>query len=120
MRTVVLGASPNPDRYAYRAVKLLVENNHEVIAVGIKQGNIGNIQIQNAKPQLNQVHTITLYLGAERQKEYYDYILQLKPKRVIFNPGTANPELEELLLQNNIDMVFDCTLMMLDGNRYEL
>ena len=116
-KTVVLGASTNPERYSYLVVKRLAENNAPVIAVGIKKGNIHGIEIQNGTPQVEEVDTVTLYLGAENQKQYYDYILGLKPKRIIFNPGAENPELEEMAEKNGIEVLEACTLTMLSiGN----
>lgn len=112
-RTVVLGASPNPSRYAYFAVRSLTNFGHEAIPVGVKKGSIEGIEIINGKPPLEEVDTVTLYLNPERQKEYYDYILSLKPRRIIFNPGTENPELAKLAEANGITVEIACTLVML-------
>ena len=112
-RTVVLGASPNPSRYAYFAVRSLTNFGHEAIPVGVKKGSIEGIEIINGKPPLEEVDTVTLYLNPERQKEYYDYILSLKPRRIIFNPGTENPELARLAEANGITVEIACTLVML-------
>ncbi|MCB0632278.1 MAG: CoA-binding protein, partial [Lewinella sp.] len=95
-RTVVLGASTNPARYSHRAVGLLLEKGIEPVPVGIKKGEIEGIPILNGEPEVEDVHTVTLYLNPERQRPYYDYILGLHPKRIIFNPGTENPELIRL------------------------
>ena len=112
-RTVVLGASPTPSRYAYFAVRSLTIFGHEAIPVGVKKGPIEGIEIINGKPPLEEVDTVTLYLNPERQKEYYDYILSLKPRRIIFNPGTENPELARLAEANGITVEIACTLVML-------
>ncbi len=112
-KTVVLGASPNETRYSYKAVNKLKANKIEVVAIGIRNGKIADVEIIKETPQLSNIHTVTLYLGAERQKEYYDYILSLKPKRIIFNPGTENTELQELARKNGIETTQNCTLVML-------
>ncbi len=113
MKVVVLGASPNPNRYSYKAVSLLKSKGYDVVAIGIRDGEINGVPIIKGKPDIDNVHTVTLYLNPVRQREYYDYILKLKPQRVVFNPGTENPELQEILRQNNINYVEACTLVML-------
>lgn len=118
MKTVVLGASNNPIRYSYTAVKQLLHRGHEVIPVGIKKGAIEGVPIQNGTPELEDVHTITLYLNPQRQKEYYDYILGLQPQRIIFNPGTENPELLQLAKEQGIETEIACTLVMLSVGNY--
>lgn len=113
MKTIVMGASTKPDRYSNKAVKMLTDYKHEVVAIGNRQGNIDDIQIIKGKPNISDVHTVTMYLNRSRQTEYFDYIISLNPKRVIFNPGTANPEFEKLLKNNNIEIVNACTLVLL-------
>ncbi len=117
-KTVVLGASSNPSRYSYLAVNRLVAHGHSVIAVGRKQGQINGTQIITDHPEIKDVDTITLYLNAQNQEQYYDYILGLKPKRIIFNPGAENAELEALALHNNIKPMEACTLVLLSTNQY--
>ena len=118
MKTVVLGASNNPIRYSYTAVHQLLNRGHEVIPVGIKKGDIAGIPIQNGMPEIEDVHTITLYLNPKRQEQYYDYILGLNPKRIIFNPGTENPALIQLAQTKNIETEIACTLVMLSVGSY--
>jgi predicted CoA-binding protein len=115
--TLVLGATPNPDRYAYKATVMLRDYGHEVVLYGIKKGDIAGISIHNTAPK-TEVDTVTLYVGPQNQPPYYDYILSLKPRRVIFNPGTENTEFENLLKQHNIEPVIACTLVMLTTNQY--
>jgi uncharacterized protein len=117
-RTIVLGASPNPERYAYKATKKLKAYGHEVIPVGIKKGEIEGITIQNGIPQYEGIDTITLYLNAENQKPYYDYIFSLKPKRIIFNPGTENVELIRMAKEKGIESEIACTLVLLSLGEY--
>ena len=117
-KTVVLGATPNPERYAYLATQRLARQGHEVVPVGLKKGAIGAIEIQQGEPVIENVDTITLYLGAERQRPIYDYILSLKPKRIIFNPGAENPELAKLAAGQGIETVEGCTLVMLSIGAY--
>ena len=117
-KTVVLGASPNPARYSHLAVDRLVAHGHEVIAVGKKNGKINGTDIIQDHPPLDDVDTVTLYLNANNQKQYYDYILSLHPKRIIFNPGAENDELATLALQNNIQPMEACTLVLLSTGQY--
>jgi len=117
-KTVVLGATPDPSRYAYKAANMLTQHGHEIIPVGIKKGEVAGKEILNGKPSIKDVDTITLYVGPQNQKELYDYILSLKPKRIIFNPGTENDELISLAEQHNIEPVIACTLVMLSVGDY--
>ena len=117
-KTLVLGATPNPDRYAYKAVSQLKKYGHEALPVGIKKGAIEGIIIENQLPKYEDIDTITLYLSPENQKPYYDYILSLKPKRLIFNPGTENPELNTLAIEAGIETEWACTLVMLAVGNY--
>jgi len=115
---VVLGASPNPDRFSYKAVRRLIRYNHEVIAVGKRHGMIGETPIVTTQPEIAGVHTVVMYLAPYHQGEIFDYVLSLRPKRVIFNPGTESPEFDEFLESYNIEVVHDCTLVMLANNRF--
>ncbi|MFN0177106.1 MAG: CoA-binding protein [Saprospiraceae bacterium] len=117
-KTLVLGATPNAARYSYIATKRLAQYGHEVVPVGIRKGEIEGINIVEGTPHEEGVDTVTLYLGADRQPEYYDYILSLKPKRIIFNPGTENPELVLLAKEQGIETVEGCTLVMLSIGAY--
>ncbi len=117
-KTVVIGASENPDRYAYKATIALQRNAHHVVPIGIKAGSINGVEILTGKPEVKDVDTVTLYVGPRNQPEWYEYIVALKPKRVIFNPGTENPELESLLQKNNIEPLEACTLVMLSIGNY--
>ncbi|GAB4253570.1 MAG: CoA-binding protein [Vicingaceae bacterium] len=117
MNVLVIGASENPERYANKAIKKLLENNHTVFAIASRPGESQGIEFLTGFPELKDIHTVTLYINKEIQKNYYDYILQLKPKRVIFNPGTENESFYNLLKNNNIQPVEACTLVMLSiGN----
>ena len=118
MKTLVIGASANPERYSFLAVHKLLEHNHEVVAIGLKNETISGVEIQTGFPDFKDIHTVTLYLNPQRQKEYYDYIINLKPKRVLFNPGTENPEFYEILKHNNIEVEVACTLVLLTINQY--
>ncbi|SFF86973.1 CoA-binding protein [Pontibacter chinhatensis] len=118
-KTVVLGASDNPDRYAYKAVHKLQRHGHEVVPVGIKKAEVGGLSIVTDKAQpIEEVDTVTLYVGPRNQPVWYDYILNLKPKRIIFNPGTENPELEKKAKEANIETLHHCTLVMLATDSY--
>lgn len=120
-KTLVLGATPNPARYAYRAVERLLHHGIEPIPVGIRKGEIEGLTILNDRPLIEDVHTITLYLNPTVQQDYYDYILALKPKRVIFNPGTENPAFYDILRKQLPDTHIEvaCTLVMLSVGNYK-
>ena len=117
-KTLILGASLKPNRYSNLAIHRLVENNIETIGVGLKGGEVAGIEILTGKPKLNDIHTVTLYLNAKRQIDFYDYILSLTPNRVIFNPGTENPEFEKLLTKSDIEFEIACTLVLLSTGQY--
>ena len=112
-KTVVLGASPNSSRYSFKAVTRLVENGYEVVPVGVREGTIAGKDIELNKPVVDDVHTVTLYLNPKRQEEYADYILSLKPNRIIFNPGSENSPFTQTAKKNGIETVENCTLVML-------
>jgi uncharacterized protein len=117
--TLVLGASPKPERYSYRAIRSLLSRKMPVIAIGKRDYELDDLKIKKGKPSdIGPVHTVALYLNAKNQEEYYDYIISLKPKRIIFNPGTTNTELENLLRKNDIDFVNDCLLVMLSCGKF--
>lgn len=113
-KVLILGATTNQDRYAYKAAEKLIDNNFNIIPVGIKKGSIFENTIKNDKTIVDNIHTITLYIGPDNQKEWYNYIIDTKPKRVIFNPGTENSELQTLLVDNRINYEEACTLVLLN------
>ncbi len=117
-KTVVLGASENPSRYSCLAINSLAAHDHATIAIGKKEGKVGDVEITTEHPEEKDVDTITLYLNPLNQKPYYDYILSLHPKRIIFNPGTENDELIELARQNGIKTMEACTLVLLSTGQY--
>ena len=119
-KTVIIGATTNTSRYAYLAASMLTQYKHEIVPVGIKTGEVFNQQILNIrqKPFINDVDTITLYIGPQHQPEWYDYILSLKPKRIIFNPGTENEELELMAENKGIETMEACTLVLLRSGQY--
>ena len=117
-KTIVLGASDNPARYSYLAVEKLNRYGHPVIAIGRKESKIGNTKIMVHESPEDLVDTITLYLIPVAQKEYYSYILSLKPKRIIFNPGTENDELSSMARENGIEALEACTLVLLSTGQY--
>jgi len=117
-KTLVLGATDNPSRYAYLAVRKLRSYNHPVVAVGRKPGAVGDVEISTEQVMEEDVDTVTLYLNPRNQLDYYEYILSLKPKRIIFNPGTENDELIDLARASSIEPVMGCTLVMLSMGQY--
>jgi len=118
-RTLILGATPNSERHAYKATLRLAENGHPVFPVGIRKGEIEEHEILLNNPIIENIDTVTLYLGSQNQPPYYDYILnQIKPKRIIFNPGTENEELMKLAQEKGIVTEVACTLVLLSTNQY--
>ena len=117
-KTLVLGASDNPARYSYLAIQRLSKYEHPVVAIGRKHTMVGDIIVEPGQKHIDNIDTITLYLNPRHQKEYYDYILSLKPKRIIFNPGAENDELAGLAKQNNIQTMEACTLVLLSTGQY--
>jgi predicted CoA-binding protein len=117
-KTLVLGASTKPARYAFMAIEKLVEKGHSVLAIGQNAGEVAGIKIQTKAIPLKNVDTVTLYLNPLRQRDYYNYIVEAQPKRVIFNPGTENPEFYQLLKLNDIKVEVACTLVLLSTNQY--
>lgn len=117
-KTLVLGASPNSSRTSWAAVHRLLANGHKAVLIGVREGEIAGLPILKGKPGLKDVHTITIYLNPQRQKEYYDYILSLQPARIIFNPGSENMELANLARQEGIEVEAACTLVMLSLEDY--
>ncbi|WP_298533149.1 CoA-binding protein [uncultured Algibacter sp.] len=117
-KTLVLGASLKANRYSNYAIQRLVAINIEVVAFGLKKGEVSGVIIDEDLLPYTGVHTIALYLNPKRQHDYYDYIISLKPERVIFNPGTENSEFYDILKENNIDFEVACTLVLLSTNQY--
>jgi predicted CoA-binding protein len=116
--TLIIGASENPERYSNKAFHSLIHHGHKVVLIGNKEGNLEGVSITKGTPHFDDIDTITLYLNPKNQQAYYDYILSLKPKRIIFNPGTENPELEKMAYQNGIETLEACTLVLLSTGQY--
>lgn len=119
-KTVVIGATTNPGRYAYKAAHDLQEHGHEFVPLGIKRGELHGKEILDIKqnPDVADVDTVTMYIGPQNQPPYYDYILSLKPRRIIFNPGTENSEFEKLARDQGIETEEACTLVLLSIGNY--
>jgi predicted CoA-binding protein len=116
--TVVIGASVNPWRFSHMCTLKLRSHNIPVVAIGLKPGTIGDVAISTGYPALKNVHTVTLYVGIERQQDYADYIISLQPRRIIFNPETYNPELEYLARSNDLHTLEACTILLLDAGLF--
>ena len=117
-KTLVFGASLNPNRYSHYVIQRLVANNYEVVAFGLRKGEVEGVIIDTTLKPYKDIDTVTLYMNAKRQKEYYNYIIGLRPNRIIFNPGTENPEFFKQLEENNINFEMSCTLVLLSTNQY--
>ena len=117
-KTLVLGASVNTEKYSNAAIRNLLKKNIEVVAFGIREGWVGDVMISPEMKPYPDIHTVSLYISPKHQKAYFDYIVSLCPERVIFNPGTENPELFEYLKENGIDFEIACTLTLLATNQY--
>ena len=115
---MVLGASDNPARYSNIAINKLRRYDHPVVAIGRKAGKVCDISVETAQRKIEDLDTITLYLNPANQKQFYDYIIGLKPRRIIFNPGTENEELQEIAEKNGIEPVEACTLVLLSTGQY--
>ncbi len=117
-KTLVLGASTNKNRYSNIAINRLRSHNVPTVAIGLKGGEVAGVPIETEKVPFENIHTVTLYLGPARQPQYYDYIISLQPERVIFNPGTENPEFYRLLEEQKIESEVACTLILLATKQY--
>ncbi|GAC1455299.1 MAG: CoA-binding protein [Chitinophagaceae bacterium] len=117
-KTLVLGASANPERYSFLAIGKLIKNGHPVVAIGSTPASVAGVDVVTGQKPITDIDTVTLYLNAGNQKEYYDYILSLKPKRIIFNPGAENEELALLARKNNILSLEACTLVLLSTGQF--
>ena len=117
-KTLVLGATTNPARYANIAINRLKRSGVPTVAIGLRKGEVAGVQIETEKIPFEDIHTVTLYLGPPRQEEYYKYIVSLHPDRVIFNPGTENEEFYQILQENGIEVEVACTLILLSTQQY--
>lgn len=117
-KTLVLGASANPSRYSYLAINKLRSRSHDVVAIGKRKGSVNGVAIETGPEPVEDIDTITVYLNQNNQKQYYDYILSLNPKRIIFNPGAENEELEKLANDKGIKTMEACTLVLLSTGQY--
>lgn len=118
MKTLIMGASTNPERYAYKAAISLLARGHKVELVGQKEGEIEGYEIQTNYPDLEEIDTVTMYVGPKNQPPLYDYILKQNPRRIIFNPGAENPEFEQLAKQKGIEVEDACTLVLLSTGQF--
>jgi predicted CoA-binding protein len=117
-KTLVIGASVKPERYSNKAIRLLRIHGYPVKAIGLRPGTVSDVDIEIGFPEYENIHTVTMYLGESRQTVYYDYLLRLKPERIIFNPGTENYILMEMAQKNGIEVVENCTLVMLNSGLF--
>lgn len=118
-KTLVIGASENPERYSAKAINALVSHNHEVVAIGLREGEVAGVPFNSHKEEFANIDTVTLYVGPKNQPEYYKYIIGLNPRRVIFNPGTENTEFIEQLKALGIYPEIACTLVLLATGQYD-
>ena len=117
-KTLVLGATPDSSRYAYLASNKLVRHGHQIVNVGMKNGEVAGVPIEKPEAIHEDIHTVTLYVGTRNQPPLYDYILDTNPKRIIFNPGTENSELSSMAKERGIETIEACTLVMLSIGNY--
>jgi len=118
LKTLVLGASPKPERYSFKAANMLLKYGHPVVAIGAREAMLGETKILSGMPQIDHIDTITMYLGPQNQVGFYNYILDLKPRRIIFNPGTHNPDLIILAKEKGIEIIEECTLVLLSNGNF--
>lgn len=117
-KTLVIGASENPERYSNKAIKKLKQHEHPIVAVGLRSGEVEGVKISKEIADDTDINTVTMYVGAKHQASYFDIISKIKPERIILNPGTENKELENIAKDNNIEVVHGCTLVMLSTGQY--
>ena len=117
-KTLVIGGSENPARYSNMAIRSLRKNGVEVVSLAKRVGKVLDVDIQTKFPEKDIIHTVTMYVGAQRQPEYYNQLLELNPKRVIFNPGAENYEFTEILENKGIEVIEACTLVMLSTGQF--
>ncbi|MDC7218320.1 MAG: CoA-binding protein [Spirochaetales bacterium] len=117
-KTLVIGASEKPERYAFKAITKLRSHGHPVEALALKPGKVGDVEFITKQTPLDNIDTVTLYVGPRNQPAYYDYVKSLSPRRVLFNPGTENSEFRELLKNEGIEVMEACTLVLLSTNQY--
>ncbi len=117
-KTLVIGASTNPTRYSYLAINALKKHRHEVVAVGRKEGEVNGVDIQTGQPEISGIDTVTLYVNPTHQVEYYDYLIGLKPHRIIFNPGTENPEFMQKASEAGVEVLDACTMVLLSTGQF--
>ncbi len=117
-KTLVIGASVKPERYSYKAIKALRNHQHEVLAIAPRAGSIDDVEFDTEKKNYVAIDTVTLYVGPGNQPDYYDYVIGLNPRRVIFNPGTENREFVDKLRRNGIQAEEACTLVLLSIGAY--
>ena len=114
----MLGGSTNQSRYSNRAIRKLRSYGHPVVSIGNRKGSVADVTIEKGTPEFKDIHTVTIYLSAKNQRQYHDYIIGLKPQRIIFNPGAENSELAAMAKKENIEVVEYCTLILLDTNTF--
>ena len=117
-KTLIIGASSNPERYSYKAAQRLLAYGHEIELLAKRTDVVFGQTIDIEKKNFEDIDTVTLYLSEKFQEEYFHYIISLNPRRVIFNPGTENPEFEKLLIENDIIAEEACTLVLLGTGQY--
>jgi uncharacterized protein len=117
-RTMVIGASLKSWRYSHMAIHALRKHGHEVVAIGLREGVVADVPVIKDHPDLTDIHTVSMYVGKERQAGYFDYLLSIRPQRVIFNPGAENDDLEGILNNRGIEVLTACTLVMLSTNQF--
>ncbi|MCF8245391.1 MAG: CoA-binding protein [Saprospiraceae bacterium] len=117
-KTLVIGASTNPERYSYLAINALKKHGHEVVAIGRSEGEVNGVKIETDHPTFTDIDTVTMYVNISHQKEYYDYVLGLKPKRLIFNPGAENFDFMLRAKEAGIETHEACTLVMLSTGQF--
>ncbi len=113
-KTLVVGASEKPHRYSNKAIRKLLRYGHEVVPLAPRPGQVAGVSFVTGFPEVKDIHTITLYVGPARQPAFYDYLLALKPSRIIFNPGTENDTFKQKAKAQGVEIIQDCTLVMLE------
>ena len=118
MKTLVIGASENTSRYSNIAINMLAEYKHEVVGIGSKAGNVAGVEFGTEQVPFSDIDTVTMYVGPQNQEKVIPYVLDLKPRRIIFNPGTENQTFANAAEKQGIEVVEACTLVMLRTGQF--
>ena len=117
-KTLVIGASEKPERYSNKAIKALRRHGHPVVAIAPRAGQVDDVAFDTEKKNYSGIDTVSLYVGPQNQADFYDYVERIRPRRVIFNPGTENKVFADRLKASGVEAEEACTLVLLSIGAY--